>query len=185
MFQPVMSSPPTATMTSSNMMMMSPPQSVQSNMSPLHHGLSPPHHGHTMSPVKARQGGQQQQQQQQQQLPTSPTHMAAMRGATQQARQAANSQFDFPEMFSQQQQFMYPTPPHQGGHQAQQGKEYMTPSPDSPGQWSSELSPQSHSDWSEGIHSPPSAYQQQQQQQHMQQQCMQQQQPQDNGGVLI
>merc|ERR1719230_43692 len=100
--QPVMSSPPTATMTSSNMMMMSPPQSVQSNMSPLHHGLSPPHHGHTMSPVKARQGGQQQQQQQQQ-LPTSPTHMAAMRGATQQARQAANSQFDFPEMFSQQQ----------------------------------------------------------------------------------
>merc|ERR1719270_3053169 len=141
-------------------------------MSPLHHGLSPPHHGHTMSPVKARQGGQQQQQQQ---LPTSPTHMAAMRGATQQARQAANSQFDFPEMFSQQQQFMCPTPPHQGGHQAQQGKEYMTPSPDSPGQWSSELSPQSHSDWSEGIHSPPSAYQQQQQQQHMQQQCMQQQ----------
>ena len=71
--------------------------------------------------------------------------------------------------FQQQQQgFMYPTPPHMGvqgsggqGGNPKVGAEYgMTPSPDSPGQWtSSEMSPQSHSDWSEGIHSPPSATQ--------------------------
>merc|ERR1712079_802974 len=97
-----------------------------------------------------------------QMLPTSPTHIAAMRGATHQRHQ----QFDFNNVSSQQ-QFMYPTPPHSQGGQGgllqngvtsnagmSDGMNYMTPSPDSPGQWSS-ASPQSHSDWSEtGIHSP-------------------------------
>merc|ERR1719412_2554177 len=102
---------------------------------------------------------------------------------------------------SSQQQFMYPTPPHSqgaqvglvpnGGTVVSDGMNYMTPSPDSPGQWSS-ASPQSHSDWSEtGIHSPPSNnncvggqthqnsfhlnQQKQQQQQQMQHQQQQQQ----------
>ena len=41
-----------------------------------------------------------------------------------------------------------PTPPQSG----EQNTNFMTPSPDSPGQWS-HGSPQS--EWSEGIHSPP------------------------------
>merc|ERR1711899_494092 len=128
--------------------------------------------------------------------PTSPTHIAAMRGATHQRHQ----QFDFNNVSSQQ--FMYPTPPHsQGGllqngnHPVSDGMNYMTPSPDSPGQWSS-ASPQSHSDWSEtGIHSPPSnnncvgqtslqqnqQFHHQQKQHQMAQQMMQQQ----TDGVLI
>merc|ERR1712018_1014144 len=145
---------------------MSPPQSVQSShtMSPPHHHqmhMSPPPHGNQgqqqLSPMKNQQMNGRQQQLGSQQLPTSPTHIAAMRGATHQRHQ----QFDFNNVSSQQ--FMYPTPPHsQGGllqngnHQVSDGMNYMTPSPDSPGQWSS-ASPQSHSDWSEtGIHSPPS-----------------------------
>jgi len=193
-----MSSPPSM---NTSMNMMSPPQSVQSahnSMSPHnpHQSMSPPHQqqNQMMSPVKP---GQQQQQQQSRMgqsgvLPTSPTHMAAMRGA---AAASASRQFDFSgaEMgFQQQQQgFMYPTPPHMGvqgsggqGGNPKVGAEYgMTPSPDSPGQWtSSEMSPQSHSDWSEGIHSPPSATQcYSQQQQHLQMQ----QQSQENGGLLI
>jgi len=157
--------------------------------------MSPPHQ-QQQSPVKgstqARSGGQ---------LPTSPTHMAAMRGATHQRHQ----QFEFPanattDQFAQhQQQFLYPTPPHQQQQQQQQQKvdqtmNYMTPSPDSPGQWSS-ASPQSHSDWSEGIHSPPMVHQQQQGGYHamnnggggggQQQNMMQQQQQQQGDGVLI
>ena len=147
---------------------MSPPQSVQSNhtMSPPHHHqmhMSPPPHGgqQQLSPIKNQQMNGRQQQLGSQQLPTSPTHIAAMRGATHQRHQ----QFDFNNVSSQQ-QFMYPTPPHSQGGQGvlmqngatvvSDGMNYMTPSPDSPGQWSS-ASPQSHSDWSEtGIHSPPS-----------------------------
>jgi Notch-like protein len=136
--------------------LMSPPQSIQSsNVS------SPP--AAASSPLKARS----------MQLPTSPTHMAAMRGATMQHQRGQN--FDFPQ---QQQhygnaQFQYPTPPHngmgqQGQHDPASGN-FPTPSPDSPatpGQWSS-ASPQSHSDWSEGVHSPPSTMLAQQQQQQM------------------
>lgn len=127
---------------------MSPPQSVQSA-----HSLSPPgvtspqQMAHQTSPIKSR--GML--------LPTSPTHMAAMRGASHQRHQS----FDFPDTQTQQQMThpammqpgMYPylpTPPQSG----EPNTNFMTPSPDSPGQWSS-ASPQSHSDWSEGIHSPP------------------------------
>ena len=142
---------------------LSPPQSVQSS-----HSLSPPtamsqvvsphqlHHGqHQTSPIKRGLN-----------LPTSPTHFAAMRGASHQRIQS----FDFPETGGQPgqhpgqmgpgaghpgmlQQGMYPfmpTPPQSG---AEQNTNFMTPSPDSPGQWSS-ASPQSPQ-WSEGIHSPP------------------------------
>ena len=187
---------------------MSPPQSVQSNhtMSPPHHHqihMSPPPHGNggqqQLSPLKNQQMNTRPQQLGSQQLPTSPTHIAAMRGATHQRHQ----QFDFNNV-STQQQFMYPTPPHsQGGQGAlmqngatvvSDGMNYMTPSPDSPGQWSS-ASPQSHSDWSEtGIHSPPSnnncvaqtslqqnhqnSYHLNQQKQHQQQQMQHQQQQQ-------
>jgi Notch-like protein len=178
-------SPPhsTGAMSPPNPAVMSPPQSV--TMSPpqaSHHSMSPPHQQqpqHHSSPVKSRTT----------QLPTSPTHLQALRGATHQRHQAS---FDFTnaapsnnadiQMFMAvaQQQFLYPTPPHsqpQGGQQQMHESSFMSPSPDSPGQWSS-ASPQSHSDWSEGIHSPPSGHfqqQQQQQQQHHQQQLQQQQ----------
>ena len=129
---------------------MSPPQSVQSS-----HSLSPPGNltsphqqiMHQTSPIKPRGINN---------LPTSPTHFAAMRGAS---HQRGVQSFDFPpESQSQQlghpgmmQQGMYPfmpTPPQTG----EQNTNFMTPSPDSPGQWSNG-SPQS--EWSEGIHSPP------------------------------
>ena len=140
-------------------------------------------------------------------------HMA-MRGATHQRHQAA---FGFTDATSDamnagaasstSQQFIYLTLPHsQGGQGSRQqlgqhsatvvsdGMNYLTPSPDSPGQWSSS-SPQSHSDCSKsGIHPPPSYnnvvaqtslqqqqnsfhlnQQKQQQQQHLQQQQQQQQ----------
>lgn len=119
---------------------MSPPSSVQSGNSLSPPGTSPnqPHMQQT-SPVKNRP----------QLFPTSPTHLAALRGATHQRHQS----FDFPGPETAHQQMTgmpmqgyyphYPTPPQTG-----------VASPDSPGQWSS-ASPQSHSDWSEGIHSPP------------------------------
>jgi len=143
---------------------MSPPQSVQSG-----HSLSPPGvasspqqmppHQQT-SPVKSRN----------MMLPTSPTHLAAMRGATHLRHQS----FDFPPeaaavgggggggqaMNQMGGYYPYlPTPP-----QAQENANFLSPSPESPSQWTN--SPQSHSDWSEGnIHSPPNFQQQQQQQQ--------------------
>ena len=158
---------------------MSPPQSVQST-----HSLSPP--GNSTSP----------QQQQQQQLlhqssspiksrpmllPTSPTHIQAMRGATHQRHQS----FDFPEqqqqMGAHQQMGGYyaylPTPP-----QAGESVNFMTPSPESPtSQWSTN-SPQSHSDWSDNIHSPPNSFPQHQTQQQQQQQ---QQFKQQQDGIYI
>merc|ERR1719340_376069 len=135
---------------------LSPPQSVQSS-----HSLSPPtamsqvvsphqlHHGqHQTSPIKRGLN-----------LPTSPTHFAAMRGASHQRIQS----FDFPESQAQQQmahpRMMYPylpTPPQSEQHPTN----FMTPSPDSPGQWSS-ASPQSNTDFNEGIHSPPATFYQQ------------------------
>lgn len=56
--------------------------------------------------------------------------------------------------------YQYFTPPsqHSGGatpqHLAQTLDSYPTPSPESPGDWSSS-SPHSNSDWSEGVQSPP------------------------------
>ena len=147
----VMSPPNAAVMSPPQSVTMSPPQSTMQN------SVSPPllqqqqqlRH-HASSPIKSRST----------QLPTSPTHMAAMRGATHQRRHQAS--FDFgndhqaqnqQQMYmNRQNQFLYPTPPQeQGGH----NNSFLSPSPDSPDQWSS-ASPQSHSDWSEGIHSPPS-----------------------------
>ena len=156
-----------------------PPQSIQSSSAAVvSTSSSAPPPATSSSPVKSRSL----------QLPTSPTHMAAMRGAAMASHQqmfaaaaaAGNPQFVAPQ---QQQQFLYPTPPH---NQQQTGGEnnFLTPSPDSPatpGQWSSS-SPQSHSDWSEGVHSPPSTITAQQQQMAMQQQQMLQQQTE---GVLI
>ena len=143
--------------------LMSPPQSVQSQ-----HSLSPPNSGvqgggpPSNSPVKPRGL-----------LPTSPTHLAAMRN------HQRHQSFDFPDtgsqlqqqqqqglMLQQQQQGMFPytslpTPP-QG-----ENTSYMTPSPESP--WSS-ASPQSADCWSDGIHSPPANFQHANQQQQQQQQ---------------
>lgn len=127
---------------------------------------SPPH-SITMSPGKTRP-----------QLPTSPTHMAAMRQATQQKHAVhAALQFDFGELpytvalyqqqqgqsssgqqSSQQQQqqqaqqyYHYLTPPSESTTHAPES--FPTPSPESPWHWSSS-SPHSNSDWSEGISSP-------------------------------
>ena len=101
-------------------------------------------------------------------LPTSPTHMAALRQA------AASSGFEFPPSVgtatfgqpnqSQQASYYphYPTPPsqHSGVEATPQHAvvttahdAFPTPSPESPGQWSS-ASPHSQSDWSEGVRSP-------------------------------
>ena len=172
--------------------MMSPTQSVQSNHTmspPSHQMMSPPQHQQQqLSPAKSAAARSIQ-------LPTSPTHMAALRGATHQKLQS----FDFcndPNLVAQyaaaQQQFLYPNPNQTNlnngrndGYLMDNGmNSFMTPSPDSPGQWSSG-SPQSHSDWSEGIQSPPAAgMNQYHQQQHMNQQ-QQLLQPQQTDGVLI
>merc|ERR1712223_1720333 len=168
-------SPPhsTGAMSPPNAAVMSPPQSV--TMSPpqtSQHSMSPPQqqqqqsvqssqqHISSSSPAKSRSL----------QLPTSPTHLAALRGATHQRHQAS---FDFSNttttmttasgpvpsappadvnMSRQHQQFLYPTPPSVDS--VLHNNSFMSPSPDSPDQWSS-ASPQSHSDWSDGIHSPP------------------------------
>ena len=159
-------SPPhsTGAMSPHNPAVMSPPQSVtMSPPQPSQHSMSPP---------------QQQQQQHAQrhlspnkgQLPTSPTHLAALRGATHQRHQAS---FDY-SGGQQQQQFLYPTPPQEQLH----NNSFMSPSPDSPDQWSSGASPQSHSDWSDGIHSPPALHNGQYQQIHPAQMQPQQQQQQ-------
>ena len=134
---------------------MSPPQSVQST-----HSLSPP--GVSSSPQQMQHQSSSPIKSRGMMLPTSPTHLAAMRGATHLRHQA----FDFPEapvpaMNQMGGYYPYlPTPPQTG-----ENGNFMTPSPESPSQWSSN-SPQSHSDWSDGnIHSPPNYQQQQQQQQ--------------------
>jgi hypothetical protein len=76
----------------------------------------------------------------------------------------------------------YPSMGPNGGSVAMDSGEsvnFMTPSLESPGQWSNN-SPQSHSDWIDNnIHSPPNSFQQhpfQQQQQLQQQQQFKQQQ---------
>lgn len=113
-------------------------------------------------------------------MPTSPTHIAALRHAT------ASAGFEFPSLVNygpqlhQQQQSQpkpqhqsqsgttpassgyyhhFPTPPHHSAievtpqHTAGSHDVFPTPSPESPGQWSS-ASPHSQSDWSEGVRSP-------------------------------
>lgn len=154
----------------------SPPHSVQSNLS-----MSPGFTG-SPSPAKSRPS-----------LPTSPTHIAAMRAATHQKHggipQAQNLQmgFDFaqaglegisiynqpggmtgmtpPSLQQQyQQNYQYLTPPsqHSGGADATPQhllapETFPTPSPESPGHWSSSSPHSCTSDWSENLTSP-SAY---------------------------
>lgn len=153
----------------------SPPHSVQSNMS-----LSPQAFTGSPSPAKTRPS-----------LPTSPTHIAAMRAATHQKHggipQAQNLQmgFDFtqtglegismsysqpsgltpamgnPQQY-QQSNYQYLTPPsqHSGGadatpqHLLSAPETFPTPSPESPGHWSSSSPHSCTSDWSENITSP-------------------------------
>ncbi|CAG7730755.1 unnamed protein product, partial [Allacma fusca] len=120
-------------------------------------------------------------------LPTSPTHIKALRTAHQnrhgsQMVAGSGSAFDYPPANSNNsQQFYtgpnagncstntngnlshYPTPPSQHSSdgttppQHYTPDSYPTPSPESPGQWSSS-SPHSNSDWSEGIQSPGHIY---------------------------
>lgn len=147
----------------------SPPHSVQSNMS-----LSPQGYNGSPSPAKTRPS-----------LPTSPTHIAAMRAATQQKHggvpQAQNlpmgydftqARLELPKTYASgqsltpsalnpqqyQQQNYYLTPPSQHSdnltpqHIIQDN--FSTPSPESPGHWSSS-SPHSYtSEWSENVTSP-------------------------------
>lgn len=94
-------------------------------------------------------------------LPTSPTHMAAMRAAHQHKLQQGGPTYDYPV---QPAYYHYPTPPsqhsHGGGpeatpqHYLHPAETYLTPSPESPGQWSSSSPHSAQSDWSEGISSP-------------------------------
>lgn len=143
----------------------SPPHSVQSNMS-----LSPQGYNGSPSPAKNRPS-----------LPTSPTHIAAMRAATQQKHggvpQAQNLQMGFefgqtglelpmgfagtpaplqPQQFQQQQQQQqnfYLTPPSQHSDHLLP-ENFPTPSPESPGHWSSSSPRSCNSDWSENVASP-------------------------------
>ncbi|XP_013776460.2 neurogenic locus Notch protein-like [Limulus polyphemus] len=121
-------------------------------------------------------------------LPTSPTHMAAMRAAhhqkaaqIQSQQQSANNIYDnstiteLQQMLGQQplmsgspqvpyqHTFQYPTPPSQHSQHSSEAtpqhyllppETYLTPSPESPGQWSSSSPYSAQSDWSEGISSP-------------------------------
>lgn len=129
------------------------------------------------SPVKSRRS----------KLATSPTNAVAKRGGAKQKHPKAA--FEFGNQLASQSMFLssphnattgsgqlnqhehQPKQQHAPGHQ-----DTLTPSPDSPGQWSSG-SPQSYSDWSDGVHSPQFT-------QHLQQQQKQQQQLQQNGGSL-
>lgn len=142
----------------------SPPLSVQSNVS-----MSPQAYNGSPSPAKSRPS-----------LPTSPTHIAAMRAATQQKHggipqvQTLPMGFDFsqaslelPITYSSQsltpqslqpqqfQQNFYLTPPSQHSD-VTPGilPDFATPSPGSPGHWSSSSPHSSTSDWSENITSP-------------------------------
>ena len=107
-------------------------------------------------------------------LPTSPTHMAALRAATQQKMMNPTS-FDYSQavgatggstngatggQYFNGTMSHYPTPPSQHSENSPHSApdSYPTPSPESPGQWSSS-SPHSTSDWSEGISSPPASNQ--------------------------
>ena len=145
-----------------------PPQSIQSNPSPIGQ----------ITPSKPPKN-----------LPTSPTHIQAMQQRARQERangSPPNRQTDLscsfqnkthsePIPFStfgrvqklpQTPQTMYreqfPTPPSQHSmesppqiiHHPVPPDHYLTPSPDSPGQWSSSSPHSAHSDWSEGISSP-------------------------------
>lgn len=138
---------------------LTPPYSNQ--QSPPHSVSSPPNsYMGSPSPVKSRPS-----------LPTSPTHMAALRAATHQKHGLPQGVgFEFPDLplsgynlqqQQQQQYYHYLTPPSQHSHNPeatpqhylQAPDNFPTPSPESPGHWSSS-SPHSTSDWSEGIHSP-------------------------------
>lgn len=72
-----------------------------------------------------------------------------------------NSQSSQSSPNSQYYQYLTPPSQHSGGitpqHLVQTLDSYPTPSPESPGHWSSS-SPHSNSDWSEGINSPPTNY---------------------------
>lgn len=154
----------------------SPPHSVQSNMS-----MSPQAFTGSPSPAKTRPS-----------LPTSPTHIAAMRAATHQKHggipqtQNLPMGFDFtqagleglsmsynqasgltppitlqPQQY-QQNNYQYLTPPSQHSvgadatpqHLLQAPDNFPTPSPESPGHWSSSSPHSCTSDWSENITSP-------------------------------
>lgn len=94
----------------------------------------------SVSPAKGRPG-----------LPTSPTHMAAMRAATQQALGFPYQLYQTGSAPAQQGYYHYLTPPSEPAPES-----FPTPSPESPWHWSSS-SPHSNSDWSEGISSPNNA----------------------------
>jgi len=77
-----------------------------------------------------------------------------MRAAAQQraivgSSSGSASGFDFPDAMMNYRQYY-----QQQQHVLHPPEAYLTPSPESPGQWSS-ASPHSTSDWSEGMSSPP------------------------------
>ena len=140
-------SPPNMAMSPPQSITMSPPQTSQYSISPPQQTLpvqSSQQHLSSSSPAKSRSV----------QLPTSPTHLQALRGATHQRHQASfDTAVGGGEMnmnMYRHQQFVYPTPPQEQLHN-------NSFSPASPDQWSS-ASPQSNSEWSDGtVHSPPAA----------------------------
>lgn len=160
-------------------------------------------------------------------LPTSPTHMLAMRQQHAQNKpkissgstyefpmkseptsiySGSSSQYQVPPTTTTPPAYHFPTPPSVSQvsqysdhptpqHFSTHDPSYLTPSPESPGQWSSSSPQSAQSDWSDAIHSPSHAplemkvfsnmpaiiqqgQQQQQQQQAPQQQPQQQQQTQ-------
>ncbi|UYV71292.1 N [Cordylochernes scorpioides] len=71
--------------------------------------------------------------------------------------------YDYPDLLAAKSSlYRFPTPPSQHGsegatpqHYLAAPETYLTPSPESPGQWSSSSPHSAQSDWSEGISSPP------------------------------
>ena len=137
--------------------------------------MSPPRRNLPLSPAHMQAMQQHQQQQQQHQQQHRPQHPSppqntycydtiSLNGHMPQSEHYAMSMHGLPVQ-GHHQQHHYPTPPSQHSHMSADSTpndlssllpdHYMTPSPDSPGQWSSSSPHSAQSDWSEGISSPP------------------------------
>jgi len=121
--------------------MMSPPQSVHSN-----HTMSPPlHNSQMLSPTRQHQSPSKTGRYTIM-LPTSPTNPLGLNGSAKDF--CTDPNFASSQYMTNHSQFIYPNMNPTGTSKMDSSTNFMTPSPDSPGQWS----PPSHPDWSDGVH---------------------------------
>lgn len=147
-----------------------PPNSMQSSGSPAHGKLSPMKKNYPTSPTHIQAMHQRARQERAHDSPLSRQNeqfsyqnsnvenipVTALYTDNYGQKMSSGAHHQQPKYLEQ-----YPTPPSQHSmesppqiiHGAVIPDHYLTPSPDSPGQWSSS-SPHSNSDWSEGISSP-------------------------------